>query len=74
MNKKLQVWGGAVLGIIFVILAVYYWMTPAGSLLAFFPGYAAGSAVIHIKHGAASLILGVACLIFAWFGTAKKVS
>jgi hypothetical protein len=74
MNKKLQVWGGVVLGIVFVVLAVFYWTTPAGSLPAFFPGYAAGSAVVHFKHGLASLILGVACFIFAWFGTAKKAS
>jgi hypothetical protein len=74
MNKKLQVWGGAVLGIVFVALAVVYWTTPAGSLPTFFPGYAAGSVVVHFKHGLASIILGAACLIFAWFGTAKKIS
>jgi len=74
MNKKLQAWGGAVLGVVFVILAVVYWTTPAGSLPVFFPGYAVGSAVVHFKHGLASLILGIACLILAWFGTAKKVS
>lgn len=72
MNKTLQVWGGAILGIAFVVLAVYYWMTPAGSLPAFFPGYVAGEAHIHLKHGLASLIVGIACFIFAWFGTAKK--
>lgn len=74
MNKNLQVWGGAVLGIIFVALAVYYWMTPAGSLPMFFPGYIAGDTAVHVKHGVASLILGLACFIFAWFGTAKKAS
>jgi hypothetical protein len=74
MNKKLQVWGGGILGVLFVILAVVYWTTPAGSLPTFFPGYVVASTVVHFKHGLASLILGAACLIFAWFGTGKKVS
>ncbi len=72
MNKTLQVWGGAVLGVALVVLAAYYWMTPAGSLPAFMPGYLAGSVHVHFKHGLASLIVGLACFIFAWFGTAKK--
>jgi len=61
-----------VLGIVFVILAVYYWMTPAKSLPAFFPGYEASSLTKHFKHGIASLLLGFGCFALAWFQSGKK--
>lgn len=72
MNKNLRVYGSSVLGIVFVIIAIMYWTTPAGSLPGFFPGYAVGSAVVHVKHGLGSIIIGAALFIYAWFGTGKK--
>ena len=61
-----------VFGIAFVALGVYYWVEPAGSLPSFLPGYDAGSAHHHLKHGIASFLLGVALLIFAWFQTGDR--
>jgi ammonia channel protein AmtB len=56
----------------FIVLAVWYWTTPAEMLPAYLPGYIAGSAAIHYKHGIASLLLGIACLAFSWFATGSK--
>jgi len=55
-----------ILGVVFVAVAVYYWVTPAGSLASFVPGHLAGSAHKHVKHGLASFIAGVACFLGAW--------
>jgi len=73
MNKSLTTLA-VILGIIFVALAIYYWATPADSLLSFMPGFIAGSSIIHVKHGIASLLLALALFIYAWFASAKKVS
>ena len=70
--KKAIKWGAVVLGIIFIALAAYYWLTPAGSLPTFVPGYEAGSATIHVKHGLGALIVGILLFIFAWFSSGKK--
>ena len=72
MNKKIIVSGAVILGILFIALAIMYWMTPAGSLPAFMPGYSVGSATVHIKHGIGACILGLALFAFAWFKSGKK--
>ena len=59
--------GLVVLGLIFVVIACVYWLVPAGSLPAFVPGFEAGSARVHVKHGIASLAVGILCFIAAWF-------
>ncbi len=66
--------GAIILGIIFIILAIVYWATPAGSLPHFLPGFIAGSSKIHFKHGLGALILAIALFVYAWFATAKKSS
>jgi uncharacterized membrane protein len=73
MKKTLTILS-VILGIGFIALAIYYWMTPADMLPAFVPGYDAAKAVPHVKHGIASLVVGLALLIYAWFASAKKVS
>jgi hypothetical protein len=65
---------GVILGILFVGLAIMYWSTPAGSLPGFLPGHIDGSSVIHVKHGIASLLLGLALFVLAWFSSGKKKS
>jgi hypothetical protein len=57
------------LGLLLLALAVLYVVDPAGSLPAFVPGHAAGSSHHHVKHGIASGLLGIGCLVFAWFQT-----
>jgi hypothetical protein len=57
----------AVLGLLLIIVAVIYWVEPAKSLPSFFPGQQSGSNHHHTKHGIAAFLLGLACLVFAWF-------
>lgn len=75
MKKKSLVWLAVILGIVFVGVAIYYWMTPAGSLPPYsIFGYEAGSTHVHFKHGLASLILAIGLFIYAWFASAPKKS
>jgi hypothetical protein len=55
------------LGVVFLAIAVVYFVDPAGSLPSFFPGYKAGSSHHHTKHGIAAFVVAVALFIFAWF-------
>jgi hypothetical protein len=61
----------ALLALIFLAGAIYYWVTPAGSLPHNLPGYIAGSKKVHLKHGLASLILAIGFGILAWFSSKK---
>ena len=56
-----------VLGVIFLGLTVYYFVTPAGSLPTFMPGYASGVAAHHSKHAIASLAVALVLFALAWF-------
>jgi hypothetical protein len=61
-----------VLGVVFLALAAMYWLTPAGNLPSFVPGFETGVDKIHFKHGLASLILALALFVFAWFQSAPQ--
>jgi hypothetical protein len=56
-----------VLGVIFAIIAIIYWLVPASSLPGFFPGFEAGSARIHVKHGIAAAVIAVVLFAIAWW-------
>jgi UDP-N-acetylmuramyl pentapeptide phosphotransferase/UDP-N-acetylglucosamine-1-phosphate transferase len=71
-NRKWLVWLAVVLGVVLIVIAVIYWVEPAGSLPSFFPGHEAGSSHHHVKHGIAAFFVGLACLAFAWFNTGPK--
>jgi hypothetical protein len=58
---------GIILGLLFAALAIVYWMVPAGSLPTFVPGFEAGSAHIHIKHGIASALVAVVVFGLGWY-------
>ena len=58
-----------VVGIALIVIAAIYWAEPAKSLPSFFPGHQSGSNHHHVKHGIASFLVGVTCLVFAWFNT-----
>ncbi len=72
MNSKLIPWGAVVLGIVFLALAALYWMTPAGNVPSFLPGYEAGSTTVHFKHGLAALILAGGLFVLAWFKSGPR--
>jgi drug/metabolite transporter (DMT)-like permease len=59
----------AVVGVALIVLAVVYWAEPARSLPSWIPGHEAGSEHHHVKHGIAAFLVGLACLVFAWFQT-----
>ncbi len=71
-NDKLLVVAAVVLGVVLVVVGVVYFVEPAKSLPSFFPGHEAGSAHHHVKHGIASLLVGLAAFAFAWFQTGPK--
>jgi uncharacterized membrane-anchored protein YitT (DUF2179 family) len=71
-RRRILVVLAIVLGIVLIAVALVYWAEPADSLPSFFPGHQAGSDHHHVKHGIAAFLLGVACLVFAWFNTGKK--
>ena len=61
-----------VAGVVLIGLAFLYWIEPARSLPSWLPGYTAGSGHHHVKHGLAAFLVGLACLVFAWFRSAPK--
>lgn len=65
-----------ILGILLLVIAIVYFLTPEHSLPSFFPGHAAaGSAEAdhhHAKHGIAALVLALGCFAFAWFQSGPK--
>jgi len=55
------------IAIICVVAAVMYFKMPADQLPSFFPGYAPGSGIIHIKHGYAAVAGAVVFFVIGWF-------
>ena len=68
-NDRLLVALAVVVGIALIAIAAIYWAEPAKSLPGFFPGHQSGSGHHHVKHGIAAFLVGLACLVFAWFHT-----
>ena len=56
-----------ILGLLFLALAIAYFVIPAGSLPSFLPGFEAGSTRVHVKHGLASLVVAVVLFVIAWY-------
>jgi len=60
------------IGTAFVLLAVVYALVPANALPSFVPGSDPALDTIHVKHGLASLLAGVALWAYAWFATRQR--
>ena len=62
-------WIIGIIGLVFMGLAIVYWLTPADGLPRFLPGFQAESDHVHLTHALGSLI--VALVLFAiaiiWF-------
>jgi hypothetical protein len=71
-NDRLLVALAVIVGVALLVIAAVYFAEPAKSLPSFFPGHQAGSSHHHVKHGIASLLVGLACFAFAWFRTGPK--
>lgn len=65
-----------VLGVVLVVVAIVYFVTPEHSLPSFFPGHASASSAEadhhHTKHGIAAIVVALACFAFAWFQSGPK--
>ena len=73
MQKRPQLILPAVaLGILFLAIAIVYWVDSASSLPSFFPGHESGSSHHHVKHGIAAAIVALGCFVFAWFQTGGR--
>jgi hypothetical protein len=68
-QSRVLVWLAVVAGVALIALAIVYWAEPAGSLPSWLPGHEAGSGHHHVKHGIAAFLVGLACLVYAWFQT-----
>lgn len=71
MNKPLVI-AVIAIGVLLLICSAIYFIEPAKSLPAFFPGHDVSLAKHHYKHGIGALILGAGCFVFAWFQSGKK--
>jgi hypothetical protein len=53
-------------GLAFVGLAALYWLTPAGELPSYVPGFVPGSTKPHFNHGLFALIIGLTSFVLAF--------
>jgi hypothetical protein len=47
------------LGVVLLVIAAVYFLVPADQLPGFFPGYEAGAARVHVKHGIVAGVIGI---------------
>ena len=72
MQKRYLAIAAVVLGIVFIIIGIVYFVEPAKSLPGFFPGHESGSGHHHTKHGIAAVLVGIGCFVFAWFQSGPR--
>jgi hypothetical protein len=62
-------WIIGIIGIVFIGVALVYWLTPAGGLPSFLPGFDAGSDRFHLTHalGAFMVALALFAIAIIWF-------
>jgi hypothetical protein len=72
-KQRTLVVAGVLAGIFFIAVAIMYFTVPPKSLpLPNFLGHESGVSAVHIKHGVASFLVGLACFAFAWFQSGPK--
>lgn len=80
MNPRLRKLAvpAVILGVVLVIVAIIYFVTPEHSLPSFFPGHSSATSAEadhhHTKHGIAALVVALACFAFAWFQTGPRTA
>lgn len=63
----------AIVGIALIVVGVIYIALNEHQIPSFFPGHVSHpSTHHHVKHGIAAILLGLACLAFAWFRTGPR--
>jgi uncharacterized membrane protein HdeD (DUF308 family) len=62
-----------VVGIALIVVGVIYLTETEHQIPSFFPGHVSHPASHHhVKHGIAAILVGLACLAFAWFQTGPR--
>ncbi len=56
-----------IVGIILIVIAGIYFVTPADTLPSYFPGHEAGVMRVHVKHAMVSGVAGVVFLVLGWW-------
>jgi hypothetical protein len=63
----------ALAGLALIAVGVIYIALNEHDIPSFFPGHVSHPASHHhVKHGIAAILLGLACLAFAWFRTGPR--
>jgi hypothetical protein len=62
-------WIIGIIGVIFIGVSLVYWLTPAGGLPDFLPGFERSSDHFHLTHALLALIIALALFVVAivWF-------
>ena len=72
-NDRLLAALAALVGLVLLVVGVIYIALNEHDIPSFFPGHAShASSHHHVKHGIAAILLGLACLAFAWFRTGPR--
>lgn len=66
-TKQITAGVAILIGVLLLVAAVLYFITPAGSLPGFLPGHEAGITTPHTKHGILALALAVCAFVAARF-------
>jgi uncharacterized membrane protein len=72
-NDRLLAVVAAILGVALIVVGIVYIAFNEHAIPSFFPGHVSHpSSHHHVKHGIAAILLGLACLAFAWFRTGPR--
>ncbi|HWJ33447.1 MAG TPA: hypothetical protein VNR59_14020 [Gaiellaceae bacterium] len=72
-NDRLLAALAALVGLGLIVVGVIYIALNEHDIPSFFPGHVSHPASHHhVKHGIAAILLGLACLAFAWFRTGPR--
>jgi uncharacterized membrane protein len=72
-NDRLLAALAAIVGVALIVIGVIYLAQNEHQIPSFFPGHVSHpSSHHHVKHGIAAILLGLACLAFAWFRTGPR--
>ena len=66
-SKQIGAAIAVLLGVLFLVAAVLYFIDPASALPGFLPGHAAGDLTHHTKHGILAIALAAVCFVAARF-------
>lgn len=72
-NNRLLVALATLVGLVLIVIGIVYIALNEHDIPSFFPGHVShASSHHHAKHGIAAILLGLACLAFAWFRTGPR--